>query len=58
MEGPIVSPFIFFIKPFKTDLTEDSETSVKLKLTPGKYPKENVQDSEHGEKLKCRRLYR
>jgi hypothetical protein len=36
------------------DLTEGSETSVKLNLTPGKYPKENLQDSEHGENLKSR----
>jgi hypothetical protein len=28
--------------------------SAKLNLTPGKYPKENVQDSEHGENLKSR----
>jgi hypothetical protein len=25
------------------DLTEGSETSAKLNLTPGKYPKENIQ---------------
>jgi hypothetical protein len=36
------------------DLTEGSETSEKLNLTPGKYPKENIQDSEHGENLKSR----
>jgi hypothetical protein len=34
------------------DLTEGSETSAKLNPTPGKYPKENIQDSEHGENLK------
>jgi hypothetical protein len=28
-----------FIKPLKMDLTEGSETSAKLNLTPGKYPK-------------------
>jgi hypothetical protein len=27
----------------KMDLTEGSETSAKLNLTPGKYPKENIQ---------------
>jgi hypothetical protein len=27
------------------DLTEGSETSAKLNLTPGKYPKENIQNS-------------
>jgi hypothetical protein len=39
------------------DLTEGSETSAKLNLTPGKYPKENIQDSEHGEILKTRILH-
>jgi hypothetical protein len=34
------------------DQTEGSETSAKLNLTPGKYPKENMQDSEHSENLK------
>jgi hypothetical protein len=38
----------------KMDLTEGSETSAKLNLTPGKYPKENIQVSEHGENLKSR----
>jgi hypothetical protein len=27
------------------DLTEGSETSAELNLTPGKYPKENIQDT-------------
>jgi hypothetical protein len=36
------------------DLTEGSETSAKLNLTPGKYPKENIQVSKHGENLKSR----
>jgi hypothetical protein len=36
------------------DLTEGSETSAKLNLTPGKHPKENIQVSEHGENLKSR----
>jgi hypothetical protein len=27
-----------------------------INLTPGKYPKENIQDSEHGENLKSRKL--
>jgi hypothetical protein len=38
----------------KMDLTEGSETSTQLILTPGKYPKESIQDSEHGENLKSR----
>jgi hypothetical protein len=37
------------------DLTEGSETSAKHNLTPGKYPKEHIQDSEHGENLKSRK---
>jgi hypothetical protein len=36
------------------DLTEGSETSAKHNLTPGKYPKEHTEDSEHGENLKSR----
>jgi hypothetical protein len=40
------SSFIFFIKPLKMDLTEGSETSAQLILTPGKYPKESIQDSD------------
>jgi hypothetical protein len=31
-------------------------TSAKLNLTPGKYPKENIQDSEHGKNLKSRMM--
>jgi hypothetical protein len=38
------------------NLREGSETSAKLNLTPGKYPKENIQDSEHGENLKSKIL--
>jgi hypothetical protein len=38
------------------DLTEGSETSAKLNLTPEKYPKENIQVSKHGENLKSRIL--
>jgi hypothetical protein len=36
------------------DLTEGSETSAKLNLTPGEKPKENIQHSENGETLKTR----
>jgi hypothetical protein len=42
----------FFINPLKMDLTEGPETSAKLHLTPGTYPEENIQDSEHGKNLK------
>jgi hypothetical protein len=36
------------------ELTEGSETSANHNLTPGKYPKENIQYSKHGESLKSR----
>jgi hypothetical protein len=42
------------IEPLKMDLTNGSETSAKHNLTPGKYPKERIQDSEHGKNLKSR----
>jgi hypothetical protein len=38
------------------DLTVCSETSAKLNLTPGKYPKQNIQDSEHGEKFENKNI--
>jgi hypothetical protein len=34
--------------------TEGSETSAALKLTPGKYPKEDTQHSKPDESLKSR----
>jgi hypothetical protein len=34
--------------------TEGSETSAALKLTPGKYPKEEIQHSKPDESLKSR----
>jgi hypothetical protein len=37
---------------FEDGPNRGSETSAKLNLTPGKYPKENIQVSEHGENLK------
>jgi hypothetical protein len=46
--------FILHIEPLKMDLTEGSETSAKHNLTPGKYPKEHIQDSEYGKNLKSR----
>jgi hypothetical protein len=36
------------IEPLKMDLTEGFETSAEHNLAPGKYPKENIQDSELG----------
>jgi len=38
----------------KTEETECSETSAYKIQTPGNYPKEIIQHSEHGESLKSR----
>jgi len=43
-------------KALKMELTQGSETSANYNLTPGKYPKENIQYSNHGESLKSRGL--
>jgi hypothetical protein len=48
------SHFIFHIQPLKMDLTEGSETSAKHNLMLGKYPKEHIQYSKHGESFKSR----
>jgi len=37
------------------ELIQGSETSVNYNLTPGKYPEENIQYSNHGESLKSRK---
>ena len=39
------------------ELIEGSETSANHNWTPGKYPKEYIQDSKHGESLKSRKCY-
>jgi hypothetical protein len=39
------------------ELTEGSETSANYNLTPGKYPKEQIQYSKHGESLKSRKQH-
>jgi hypothetical protein len=49
--------FILYIQPLKMELTEGSETSAQHNLTPGKYPKEHIQYSKHGETLKSRIIY-
>ena len=46
------SYFILYIQPLKMELIEGSETSANYNRTPGKYPKEYIQDSKHGESLK------
>jgi hypothetical protein len=38
------------------ELTEGSETSANHNMTPGKYPKEYIQYSKHGQSLKSRKL--
>jgi len=38
----------------KMELIECSETSAYNNQTPGKYPKEYIQDSKHGKSLKSR----
>ena len=37
------------------ELTEGSETSENHNLTPGRYPKEHILHSGHGESLKSRK---
>jgi len=43
--------------PMKMEQTECSETSAYKIQTPGNYPEENIQHTEHGESLKSRILY-
>jgi hypothetical protein len=40
--------------PMKIQQTECSETSAYKIQTPGNYPEENIQRSQHGESLKSR----
>jgi hypothetical protein len=54
LQRPDAEHFIFHIDPLKMDLTEGFETSAKLNLTPGEYPKEHIQYSKHGESFKSR----
>ena len=49
---PSMKYFIPDIQPLKMELIEGSETSENHNRTPGKYPKEYIQDSKHGESLK------
>jgi len=43
-----------YTQPLKMKLIQGSETSANYNLTPGKYPEENIQYSNHGESLKSR----
>jgi len=49
--------FILYIQPLKMEMTEGSETSSNYNLTPGKYPKEHIQYSNHGGSLKSRIIF-
>ena len=51
-----VSLCILLIQPMKMEQIECSETSANHNQTPGKYPKEYIQDSKHGGSLKSRVL--
>ena len=42
---------------YQFHLIEGSETSANHNRTPGKYPREYIQDSKHGESLKSRILF-
>ena len=43
-----------YTQHLKMELIQGSETSANHNLTPGKYPEENIQYSNHGESLKSR----
>ena len=47
--------FVLHIQPMKMEQIECSETSAYKNQTSGKYPKEYIQDSKHGESLKSRK---
>ena len=49
-----INHFILYIQPLKMELIEGSETSANNNRAPGKYPKEYIQYSKHGESLKAR----
>ena len=49
--------FLLYIQPLKMELIEGSETSANHNQTPGKYPKEYIEDSKHGESLKPRKRF-
>ena len=44
-EPSISSIFILYIQPLKMELIEGSETSANHNRTPGKYPKEYIQEN-------------
>jgi hypothetical protein len=54
--SPLTTHSVLYTQPLKMELTEGFETSANYNLTPGKYPKEQIQYSKHGESLKSRTL--
>jgi hypothetical protein len=53
----LFSNLVILHLPAYKDGTECSETSAYKIQTPGNYPEENIQHSEHGESLKSRNCY-
>jgi len=52
----IFKGWVYIVHPnFEDGTATGSEKSANYNLTPGKYPKENIQYSNHGESLKSRR---
>ena len=54
LQGLDVKYKVLYIQPLKMELTERSEKSANYNRTPGKYPKDYIHDSKHGESLKSR----
>jgi hypothetical protein len=56
MDIPTISQIqlLFNFLPIKMEQSECSETSTYKIQTPGNYPEENIQHTEHGERLKSR----
>jgi len=53
MDTPTILKFSHYLfMPMKMEQTECSETSAYKIQTPGNYPQENKQHTEHGESLK------
>jgi hypothetical protein len=48
--------FILYNQPLRMGPTEGSKTLANHNMTPGKYPEEHIQYSEHGKSLKSRRV--
>ena len=55
MDTPTILKLVIIYLLVYEDGTECSETSAYKLQTPGNYPEENIQHTEHGESLKSRR---